>query len=118
MAKKQSALSQLGERTKKSEKNTANIKNDTNQQTELMKRILNGNIDYSEIPELDFDDMGKPTIGKFYRPIKKQISIRIDADTLDWFKQQPGKYQQLINAACRLYMTAKKIQHTKKSKRG
>ncbi|MCK4870128.1 MAG: BrnA antitoxin family protein [Gammaproteobacteria bacterium] len=116
--KRQSASSQPEEQTKKNGKDTSSIKNDTNQEAEFMKQILNGDIDYSDIPELDFDDLGKPTVGKFYRPIKKQISIRIDADTLDWFKQQPGKYQQLINAACRLYMTAKKIQHTKKSKRG
>lgn len=42
-------------------------------------------IDYSEIPELDFDKLGKPLVGQFYRPIKKQISIRIDSDILDWF---------------------------------
>lgn len=42
--------------------------------------------------------------GKFYRPIKKQITIRIDADVLDWFQHQPGKYQSLINEVCRIYM--------------
>ena len=42
--------------------------------------------------------------GKFYRPVKKQITIRIDADVLDWFKHQPDKYQTLINKVCRGYM--------------
>ena len=40
----------------------------------------------------------------YYRPKKIQISIRMDADILAWFKNQPGKYQQLINKACRMYM--------------
>lgn len=35
---------------------------------------------------------------------KKAISIRLDVDVLDWFKAQPGKYQQRMNEACRLYM--------------
>jgi len=48
-------------------------------------------------------------VGKFYRPIKKQITLRLDADMLDWFKHQPGKYQSLINTACREYM----LQHLK-----
>lgn len=43
-------------------------------------------------------------VGKFYRPIKKQITIRIDADILDWFKHAAKKYQPLINDACREYM--------------
>lgn len=39
-----------------------------------------------------------------YRAKKKQISIRMDADVLAWYQAQPGKYQQLINKACRAYM--------------
>ena len=42
--------------------------------------------------------------GTFYRPVKKQISIRLDADILAWFQAQPGKYQTLINRACRIFM--------------
>lgn len=59
-------------------------------------------IDFSDIPELDFDKLGKPVINKFYRPLKKSISIRLDADVLSWFQSQP-KYQTLINQLCRLY---------------
>ena len=44
----------------------------------------------------------------FYRPNKKQISIRMDADVLAWFQSQPGKYQQLMNKACRIYMNLKR----------
>ena len=49
-------------------------------------------------------------VGRFYRPIKKQITIRIDADLLDWFKHEAEKYQTLINQACREYM----LHHAKK----
>jgi len=58
-------------------------------------------------------DWSNAVVGKFYRPIKKQITIRIDADILDWFKQQPDQYQKLINNACRQYMNRHKENHSK-----
>jgi len=48
-------------------------------------------------------------MGKFYRPVKKAISIRMDADVLAWLKSQSEKYQQLINYICRQYY----LQHRK-----
>src|SRR5262245_22510938 len=54
-----------------------------------------------EVPEIS--DWKGGVRGKFYRPIKSQITIRIDADVLDWFRHH-DKYQRLINKACREYM--------------
>ncbi len=59
-------------------------------------------IDTSDIPEKTNWD--KTQIGKFYRPIKKQITLRLDADMIEWFKSQEGKYQTRINLALREYM--------------
>lgn len=42
--------------------------------------------------------------GRFYRPIKKSISIRLDADVIAWFQSLGGKYQSQINAVLRDYM--------------
>ena len=36
---------------------------------------------------------------------KKQITLRLNADTLLMFNQHSDKYQTLINEACREYMT-------------
>jgi uncharacterized protein (DUF4415 family) len=52
-------------------------------------------------------------VGKFYRPVKKQITVRIDADVLEWFRHAAKKYQTLINLACREYM----VSHDKPHKR-
>jgi uncharacterized protein (DUF4415 family) len=46
-------------------------------------------------------------------PGKTRITIRLDDDILDWFRQEVdamggGNYQTLINAALREYMTTKK----------
>jgi uncharacterized protein (DUF4415 family) len=59
-------------------------------------------IDLSDMPEVtDFTGWVR---GKFYRPVKKQVTVRLDADVLEYFKaKQGGKrgYQTAINAALR-----------------
>lgn len=45
--------------------------------------------------------------GVFYRPIKKQLTLRLDADLIDWFKThapQGEGYQTKINKALREYV--------------
>lgn len=88
--------------------------------TEEMKRELRAlqhrKIDFSDIPETDFRNAIR---GKFYRPLKKQVTVRIDYDVLHWFQHHAKKYQTLINEACREYMmhhlkTKKKTRHDKK----
>ena len=65
-------------------------------------------------PDADIDDSDPeiPNIaewegfvrGKFYRPVKQPITIRIDADVLAWFKSKGGKYQVHINRVLRKYV--------------
>ncbi len=43
-------------------------------------------------------------VGKFYRPIKKPLKIRVDADVLAWLKGQGRGYQTRINALLRSAM--------------
>jgi uncharacterized protein (DUF4415 family) len=45
---------------------------------------------------------------------KKPISIRVDEDVLDYFKQQGTGYQRRINAVLRSYMEQKKSQPKRK----
>jgi uncharacterized protein (DUF4415 family) len=56
-------------------------------------------IDLSDIPEVT--DWSKALVGKFYRPIKKSLTIRIDADVLAWLKGQGKGYQTKINGILR-----------------
>lgn len=61
-------------------------------------------IDFSDIPPLGEDFWKNAVRGKFYRPVKKQVTVRLDADVLEYFKaKQHGKrgYQTAINAALR-----------------
>ncbi|MFA6020187.1 MAG: BrnA antitoxin family protein [Rhodospirillales bacterium] len=59
-------------------------------------------IDTSDIPEIL--DWSQAERGRFFRPIKKSVTIRLDADVLDWFKSQGGRYQTQVNQALRQYM--------------
>jgi uncharacterized protein (DUF4415 family) len=38
---------------------------------------------------------------KMYKPIKKPVTLRLDADVLGWFKTQGRGYQTRINRALR-----------------
>jgi len=42
--------------------------------------------------------------GRFYRAVKKPISLRLYADVLAWFKARGEKYQSKINEVLRKYM--------------
>jgi uncharacterized protein (DUF4415 family) len=65
------------------------------------------------LPEkMDFEKLAMLSMGPHFRARKKQISIRMDVDLLEWFQAQPGKYQQLINKACRVYMQLQREQNS------
>ena|SRR3990167_1246169 len=69
-------------------------------------------------PELPDDfDWSRAVRGKFYRPRKQQVTIRLDMDVLNWFMQAAEQYQTLINTVCRDYMIAHQKPITKKKKR-
>jgi len=43
-------------------------------------------------------------IGDFYKPLKKPVTLRLDADLIAWFKKDGRKYQTRINKALRIVM--------------
>jgi uncharacterized protein (DUF4415 family) len=56
-------------------------------------------IDFSDIPPIV--DFSKAEIGKFYRPPKRSVTIRLDADVLQWLKGFGKGYQTRVNALLR-----------------
>lgn len=59
-------------------------------------------IDTGDIPEvLDWSGARR---GLFYRPVKQQLTLRLDADVIDWFKKNGTGYQTRINSALRDYV--------------
>ena len=71
-----------------------------------LKRIAamrDEDIDTSDIPEIV--DWTGAIRGAFYRPIKRAVTIRLDADVLEWFRAQGPGYQTRLNQALREYVT-------------
>jgi uncharacterized protein (DUF4415 family) len=52
---------------------------------------------------------------EWYRPIKKPVTLRVDADVLAWFKKSGRGYQTRINRALRKLMKDEMKDETKKS---
>jgi uncharacterized protein (DUF4415 family) len=62
-------------------------------------------IDTSDAPELL--DWSGAKRGLFYRPVKQQLTLRLDSDVVAWFKSHATSkegYQTRINRALREYV--------------
>jgi uncharacterized protein (DUF4415 family) len=67
---------------------------------ELAKRPEH-EIDTSDIPEWT-DEMWKGAVrGRFYRPVKQAVSLRLDADVIAWLKKDGKGYQSRANRMLR-----------------
>jgi uncharacterized protein (DUF4415 family) len=64
-------------------------------------------IDFSDIPATNAQDWQGATRGRFYRPVKQQLTVRIDADVLEWLKSQGKGYQSRLNDILRDAMLSK-----------
>jgi uncharacterized protein (DUF4415 family) len=68
-------------------------------------------IDTSDIPELSPESWKQAVRGKWYRPVKQPVSIRLDADVLAWLKGKGAGYQTRVNNLLR----EKMLQELRKS---
>ena len=77
-----------------------------NKEIAALKRMKDVEIDTSDIPEMT--DWSGALVGRFFRPIKEPVTIRIDADVLDWLKSKGKGYQTRINQLLRAAMQQSK----------
>ena len=61
-------------------------------------------IDFSEMPEVV--DWTGAEVGRFYRPAKRPVTIRLDEDIIDWLKGYGRGYQTRANLLLRHAMEA------------
>ena len=86
---------------------------------ETSKRLTRGQLaelkSLAALPESEIDTSDAPELldwsgarrGLFYRPVKQQLTLRLDADVVAWFKSQTKSsegYQTRINRALREYV--------------
>ncbi len=83
-------------------KEMSDLSPESQAQIRALEALPDDQIDFSDIPETT--DWTGAVRGKFYRPVKQQITLRIDADVIAWFKAQAQEgrgYQTKINQALR-----------------
>ena len=103
MAKKKSASSRQERRVPASALFTTPVTDKQRRELERLRARPDSQIDFSDAPE------GSPRasdvqVGRFYRPIKQLVSLRVDADVLAWFRRQGKKYQTRMNEVLRREM--------------
>jgi uncharacterized protein (DUF4415 family) len=69
-------------------------------------------IDLSEMPEVV--DWSRAEVGKFYRPPKKPVTMRLDADVVEWLKSYGPGYQTKANLLLRHAMRSMEGQSSRK----
>ena len=83
-------------------KDITKLPSDVQTQIKALEALPDDQIDTTDAPEiLDWSDARR---GVFYRPVKRQITLRLDADIIAWFKANAldGRgYQTDINGALR-----------------
>ncbi len=72
------------------------------QEIRALAKMREEDIDTTDIPEV------VPTspllVGKFYRPIKQSITVRLDADVIAWLKSSGRGYQTRTSRMLRSLM--------------
>ncbi len=68
---------------------------------QALAAISEGEIDTSDLPELPPGAWKNAVSGKWYRPVKQAVSIRLDADVLAWLKAKGRGYQTKVNGLLR-----------------
>ena len=58
-------------------------------------------IDFSEIPPLKDSFWKNAVRNPLYRPVKRQLTVRLDADVVAWLRQQGSGYQTRLNRVLR-----------------
>ena len=105
MVKKKSASSRQERRVPANVLFTAPLSERESRELRKLANKTDSQIDFSDAPE---SQAAPPEIhiGRFYRPIKQLVSIRVDADVLAWFRGRGKRYQTYMNEVLRREMQA------------
>ncbi|HEY2402574.1 MAG TPA: BrnA antitoxin family protein [Steroidobacteraceae bacterium] len=73
-------------------------------------------IDYSDIAPLTPGFFKNAVRNPLYRPIKQQLTVRLDADVVAWLRKKGKGYQTRINLVLRNAMTQEVLKDRPRSK--
>ena len=66
--------------------------------------LAEGHVDTSDIPPLTETFWKNAVRNPFYRPVKQQVTVRMDADVLNWLRSSGRGYQTKLNCILRQAM--------------
>lgn len=81
---------------------TGNVSGENLAELKALAEIPDEQIDLSDIPEIA--DWNGAAVGKFYRPMKEAVTVRLDADVVHWLKRDGKGFQTRLNAILRKEM--------------
>jgi len=102
MAKKKSQSSRQERRVPANALLTTPITDRDRRGLQRLAKMPDSKIDFSDAPEVW--PLPEAQVGRFYRPIKQLVSLRVDADVLAWFRARGKKYQTYMNQVLRREM--------------
>ena len=105
MAKKRSVSSRQEKRVPASALFTTPIGERQRRELRRLAASPDSRIDFSDAPERQ-PRASDIQVGRFYRPIKQLVSLRVDADVLHWFRGRGKRYQTYMNEVLRREMQA------------
>jgi uncharacterized protein (DUF4415 family) len=73
-------------------------------QIQAIRAVPDDRIDTSDVPELTEEQMIEGIRGRFYRPVKRPVTMRLDADVIEWLKRDGPGYQTKANRLLRTEM--------------
>ena len=83
-------------------KDISELPSNVQEQIKALEALPDDQIDTTDAPEIL--DWSHARRGLFYKPVKRQITLRLDADIIAWFKANAHEghgYQTDINGALR-----------------
>lgn len=66
-------------------------------QIAAISNIKDEDINTSDIPPLTDDAFKNAILNPYYKPVKKQLTVRLDAVLIEWLKSQGKGYQTRLN---------------------
>ena len=85
-----------------------NISNKSQTDWKRIDALNDEDINLSETPEIPAEMFARAVVRRGLKPTprKTQLTLRLDTEVLDWYKNQGAGYQTKINALLRAYMEA------------
>lgn len=85
----------------KRERGPAALSDEERAQLAALEALPDGAIDTSDLPPLTDAFFAGAERNPFYRPVKRQLTVRVDADVLAWLRSAGRGYQTRINRILR-----------------